>query len=692
MDESRSVPVELRVHGVSGTPPEAMLYTGPVSYDLGSGSARVYEANRDPYRVKAYHWGSLTAGRPLTAFWILLAPLALANVSGWMSERANPWTRALVRVAGLALTGVFFAQIANMTMAIPYETRIRHSARPELWGLVALGVTAALTLFLLTIATSQSNFARLRIGTRLRLAFSPIPRHMMLGNDPAEGGWEDPASSASLLSGSMWAPHPIVNRLRRLHLSAGALVLSLVVGAGIGDRLVVRVSIAGLVATVLLVLSTTWIPESMLFARLPTALLPGLALAWLGVAAWAIWSSASGSGLAAADEVTFGLALILLLVALFALFGEWVRGGPGRGWVALGTLAIALLVGASLGLTGGLLVEDFLSPSPGLRTFERGGAWTGLVMAGLAVLLMMVAGVMANLPLPDEAGAVRPSGVAPESRLRRVTLRSRVLLVVAGVYGVVAGIVTALSACATGPGCDRDRLPVPDWAAEDPEGVMEIVGLSFDLTSLLGWVKLVIVVMPGVLILRSIVGGLVRGQETRRKVSILWDIGSFWPRWFHPLAPPAYGPNAVTRLVEELSAHPPDVLSAHSQGSLIAAVALSRPALQERPRLFLTYGSPLGIFYRRLFPEVGTDQLIQTVDESVERWLNLWRRSDPIGGQEIDLLDGRNWHVDNGSGHSRYELTPEYCTARERGLAGELARPLQSEVDDCWGRLQERGG
>lgn len=674
-------PAELRVHGVSGTPPEAILYTRPVSYDLGDRSAKVYEPARDPYRVKAFHWGSLTAGKSHTAFWILLAPFALANVSGWMSERANPWTRALIRVAGLALTGVFFAQIANMTMHIPYEVRIRHAERPELWGILLLGVTATLTLLWLTVISTQSNFGRLRISTRIRLVFSPIPGQMSLEGG-REGGWDDPAEGAMLLSAAMWALHPVIHRLRRLHLSAGALVLSLVVGSGIGNDLVVRGAVTGLALTVLLILTTTWTPESFFFALLPTAFLPLLTVGWLGLTAWAVLRADPGGGLAAADEVTFGLALILLVVALFALFGEWVKAGPGTGWVSLGALAIALLVGASLGLTGGLLVEDFLAPAPGLRTFERGGAWTALVMTGLALLLLVMAGVMAILPLDGGTNAP-PTGVPAKSRLGRVISRSRTLLIAAGVYGVLAGVTTGLTACATGPGCDRDRLPVPAWAAEDPAGVVDVAGLSFDLTSLLGWIKLVIVVTPALLILRSIVGGLLEGQEARRKVSILWDIGSFFPRWFHPLAPPAYGPNAVTRLAEELAVRSPDILSAHSQGSLIATAAVAMAPPPAPPPLLLTYGSPLGV-YRRLFPEVGLESLIEAADEAVGgRWLNLWRRSDPIGGP-IAPIGERNWHVDSGSGHSGYELTPEYCSARERGLAGVSIRPSDPEMANCW--------
>ncbi|MBW3666679.1 MAG: hypothetical protein KY394_03685 [Actinobacteria bacterium] len=642
------IPFELRVHGVSGTPPEAMLYTRPVSYDLEDRSAKVYEPHRDPYQVKAFHWGSLTAGRPHTALWILLAPFAMANVAGWLSDRPNPWTRAFIRVAGLALTGVFFAQIANMTLHIPFETRIRHLERPEVWSVWLLAATASLTLLGLTSISAQSNFRRLPVTTRVRLVFSPLPGHM----SPEDGGWGDPAEGARLVSPAMWAPHAVVHRLRRLHIASGALVLSLGVGAGIGDRLVATVSVAGLLLATFLVLATTWVPNSMIFTRLPTAILPLASVAWLGFSGWAIAGSDLGSGLTAVDDVTFGLAMILLVVGLFALFGEWVKAGPAAGWVALGSLSIALLVGASLGLTGGLLVEDLLAPAPGLRTFERAGAWTALVMLGLTALLLAVAAAMALIPLERRPGEP-PQDVARESRLRRIVVRSRALLAVAGVYGIAAGIATALAACATGPGCDRSRLPIPAWVAEEPGGAIELAGLGFDLTSLLGWTKLVIVVIPAVLILRSVMGGLIRGQEARRKVSILWDIGSFWPRWYHPLAPPAYGPNAVTRLTEELETRSPDILSAHSQGSLIAAAAVAMAPPLSRPLVFITYGSPLGMLYRRLFPCVGLDEMTLTADEAVgARWLNLWRRSDPIGGQRIDPLGERNWHVDTGSGHS----------------------------------------
>ena len=68
------------------------------------------------------------------------------------------------------------------------------------------------------------------------------------------------------------------------------------------------------------------------------------------------------------------------------------------------------------------------------------------------------------------------------------------------------------------------------------------------------------IIVPGAFMLRSILTGIGSGgsgPEEEAKRRILWDIGSFWPRWYHPLAPPAYGPVAVTKLWRELRDHPP---------------------------------------------------------------------------------------------------------------------------------------
>jgi hypothetical protein len=99
----------------------------------------------------------------------------------------------------------------------------------------------------------------------------------------------------------------------------------------------------------------------------------------------------------------------------------------------------------------------------------------------------------------------------------------------------------------------------------------------------------------------------------------------------------------------------------------------------------LTYGSQIGDLYPSLFPAVGLDRLVESVSGQVEgRWLNLWRPSDAIGGQVVSDLGSRNWKVVSGSGHSRYELTPEFCAARKAGLSGDLQRPSDNDMARCW--------
>ena len=86
---------ELRIHGVSGTPPAAMLGVPSVTRVAGDEAAGFYrpqdaeghpvEADGEGSLVEAYSWGGLTSGGKLRALWLLLTPCTLVNVAFFMA-------------------------------------------------------------------------------------------------------------------------------------------------------------------------------------------------------------------------------------------------------------------------------------------------------------------------------------------------------------------------------------------------------------------------------------------------------------------------------------------------------------------------------------------------------------------------------------------------------------------------------
>ena len=140
-----------------------------------------------------------------------------------------------------------------------------------------------------------------------------------------------------------------------------------------------------------------------------------------------------------------------------------------------------------------------------------------------------------------------------------------------------------------------------------------------------------------------------RNPTTRRTIGIVWDLGTFWPRAVHPLAPPCYAERAIPDLLHRLDLYTGEsdrraLLSCHSQGTVLGAVAL----LQIETRLsartsLLTYGSPLARLYGRFFPAYFSPTAFTRLGSFLAagppatertrwRWRNLYRLSDPIGG------------------------------------------------------------
>lgn len=178
----------------------------------------------------------------------------------------------------------------------------------------------------------------------------------------------------------------------------------------------------------------------------------------------------------------------------------------------------------------------------------------------------------------------------------------------------------------------------------------------------------------------------------RKTIGALWDVGTFWPRAVHPLAPPCYAERAVPEVVDRirlLTGHftkePTDIahlkhqaglanlertrgltvppgpllLTGYSQGSVIAPAVIAQLPRQILPEVaLLTLACPARRLYGRAFPAYfGPRELTELADlldaktpgqqpvpgQAPGRWKNLRRRSDFIGSwifeepeQELD--------------------------------------------------------
>ncbi len=133
-------------------------------------------------------------------------------------------------------------------------------------------------------------------------------------------------------------------------------------------------------------------------------------------------------------------------------------------------------------------------------------------------------------------------------------------------------------------------------------------------------------------------------QEKWRKVLMSpFDVGTFFPRSFHPFAPPSYTERAVpelTRRIWRLHDNPGRVvLTAHSQGSMVAADVLARQSARHEEKAvgLVTLGSPLAKLYRWAFPALVSDGLLQNFAGGHGgigdlRWRNVYYETDYIGG------------------------------------------------------------
>jgi hypothetical protein len=143
------------------------------------------------------------------------------------------------------------------------------------------------------------------------------------------------------------------------------------------------------------------------------------------------------------------------------------------------------------------------------------------------------------------------------------------------------------------------------------------------------------------------------------------------------------------------------VVVAHSQGSVLSAVAIASldPAVHA-PSL-VTFGSPIGTLYLPTWPSyvapltVDTKARIDAEHPPDRRWTNYWRVTDPIGA-EVPGADNVQLHEPQhgavGSAAVIERLRPLERPARWGTVAGHGAYLADSDVRDAIAARRGDGG
>ena len=726
--------VELRVHGVSGTDPRDILYTDPV---VTGGDRFIPEWGwAEPKggsipAQRAYRWAGLTSGPWWTAFWVLLFPFALCNVSGWTAQPGlgprRRWSFVFFsRLAALGITGIYMMSVMLVLFDLPWhalfadpapatkgvvENVVTWARGAPKWIVVALGVLCVGVLAVTGWFASRSHFKRSDPGEQR-------PQVTDLQSDPA-------LEEMLLSNAEMWTRHPLAEHQLWGHLSFGLAVIGVVM-------------ITGSRADLADALTNSW----WAFAA--------LALTAVAVAIVGVWTLRLAKVLSLVLSI-YGLFLLLKAIpgeshlsgfhdlsfyfVVFVVAAAGIAALLGKSLISGGLITLGAVAGSALGVGVAKFAAGWLGVPDGIPT---GVAWAaiGNLFVLLVIALWAVLSIMIRALGSDKSKfTTKPARLM--AGIRATVAASRRML--AGVFfGVVVSTGYAIfqrcsnGGCVTGNlGDSTDLLWVPRVAA----GLAALLVLGA--VVLIGWLKgpgwgllaalamilsgwflvrglgettlfgvplaidsfLAAAFAAGILGPAALIVGRMRSSisdvNARRKVGIVWDVAGLWPRWYHPFAPPPYGPNAVQQLVNlirDRAATGTVVVAGHSQGSVLASTALSR--IEESSVLaktgLITYGSPLYRLYVLAFPAHVTDgwrdqlALRLTSEDGSTRWRNLYRLTDPIGGAVFggeDPLrepapDARDVSVrfirveaddpllQPMESHSRYERTGEYGTAK----------------------------
>jgi hypothetical protein len=605
--------VELRVHGVSGTPPTELLDRDLVERVAGDAIAgfyrpRVPSQRTDSWPVGApdpavagpplegYVWGGLTSGAPSRALWLLLLPFTLINVAPRMrpAERlrggglVRGWlVWSLCRLLALVITCVFiaaFAGIGDDLVGWQCDKQVCGRASPGWLMRPVIGLAAPQQLAV------GSALPLLGLLVLWWLSSRSISRYEQAGPDVAPGSsWADPpdAVDVGLRSRWMWQNEAPVRRLRSLHLQVGlALSLWFVGGAMSGAW-------RGLSAAVLALVSL----YAVVALCVPSFTGHRVVRAWrlAGLALWGV--------LLAAAVATY-VELAVDPDAVRARSQGLPRFATTLLWLLFGELVLVLALFPIVVWSGRAVRRRATLGEPGPRGAL--GGTTAAVIALVAVFLASVftAGIYLFTATELNTGSAKPRfrEIAAVSKVFAVPdairaaswafavsvamLLAFVLLVLLWAVPKWLGITPSTPPLVPGAfATDYPEADVPsrtrtvlramwlgrlvDLAGAPLAGLLLAGGLlSYTVAGVLfaahvgdrevaAWflgsraVQGVGAYLVVLLLLAMVVLGALafRIAPLRRSVGILWDLASFWPRLCHPLGAPCYAERTIPDLL-----------------------------------------------------------------------------------------------------------------------------------------------
>jgi len=672
---------------------------------------RAVQADEDRH-VEVYSWGGLTSGSKVRVLWLALLPFLFGNLAGWMCSartRGSAWRFRLHRLAAglgtLALT-VNTALIAVMISAdvIAYQTTRAGVARHQWWlaplgwhsisgypaRQVMLGVLVPVLLVLALTWLAKTTWRYEAVRPPYRVENQPDDKPRLVTAAALPGGLADD---------EFWDGEGSVKVITWVHVAVVAGFLAIALGVTVkalvaaGSAHAVALGWLGIglgAATVALgagyvCLDAFDAVTDDVRRRVAYLLIPGAAA--LIASGLFAWLQPGGPARRAADlpgmaGVIGWTALAIAVVVAVALVSMLLGLGDSRGtlvgasWVTLmlgfGTLNIVLLGGEIwvAHLVGPVTSDaaEALSSSPG-KIYLPYVITSGVPLLVWAAVLVIVAfglveGVrwLLTRQLP-EAAATQYKGGAEAFR-NPLTGPDRYWYW-SGLDPFAPPAVKAGTAGPGGQGWERKiaRVQFLGRAPHDATWLLWAIITGQLIMAVCVWQ---LHVQPPVLIrnLGIAIAGLAlpaamaflvsawSDTTKRRTIGILWDVGTFWPRSFHPLSPPCYTERAIPELQRRMWwLHDNGgrvMLTAHSQGTVLAAAALAQPGCRpkdDQPAL-ITFGSPLCKLYSWGFPGYMDRTLLEKLEPGgtakLKGWRNFYYPTDPIGGSVAPDLSGED--------------------------------------------------